>query len=99
MKAEQIVIGQVYFIRHHGEVGLTEVRVDAIETKERYCGFSRYSAQPQYREMTRYRCTNLSTGRKIVVKSAAKFRYAKQDPTKPQAHRTVPAIYTPSGRN
>jgi hypothetical protein len=74
MKAEQIVVGGTYLIRHHGEVGLTEVRVDAIEQKETYVGFSRYSSQPQYRALTRYRCTKLSTGRTITVKSATKFR-------------------------
>lgn len=77
MKAEQIVVGSVYFIRHHGEVSLTEVRVDKIETRESYIGFSKYTRQPQYRATTRYHCTKLSTGREIVVKSAAKFRYAK----------------------
>jgi len=74
MKAEQIVVGGVYLIRHQGEVGLCQVRVDKIDAQERYCGFNRYSAQPQYRMTTRYRCTKLSTGRAIVVKSATKFR-------------------------
>jgi hypothetical protein len=73
MKAEQIVVGQVYLIRHHGE--MAEVRVDAIVEKETYVGYSRYSAQPQYRTRTRYRCTKLSTKRTIEVRSAAKFRY------------------------
>lgn len=74
MKAEQIVVGGVYLIRHQGEIGLSEVRVDAIEEQERYAGYNAYSRQPQYRMTTRYRCTKLSTGRSITVKSAAKFR-------------------------
>ena len=78
MKAEQIQVGSIYLIRHQGEVSLTEVRVDAIEEKETYIGFSSYSRQPQYRSVKRYRCTKMATGRTIIVKSASKFRYPKQ---------------------
>lgn len=72
MKAEEIKVGNIYLIRHFGE--MSKVRVEAIDEKDIYCGRDYYSGKSKYRSTTRYRCVKLSTGRKIVVKSAAKFR-------------------------
>ena len=57
MKANEIEVGKTYLIRHHGQIGLSRVRVERTEK-----GFN---------NRTRYICTKLATGRKITVRSAS----------------------------
>ena len=64
MLKKEIVAGGTYRARVSGN--FVTLRVDEIFQKEDL--WSR-------KEVTRFNCTNLNTGRKIVVKSAAKFRF------------------------
>jgi hypothetical protein len=79
MKANQIEVGKTYLIRHHGEISLARVRVDAIRTS-------------QFNNRVYYDCTKLSTGRSIRVKSASKFRREAPEGIKfpKEAHHTHP---------
>ena len=70
MKANEIVSGHVYEIRHHDGF-LHKVKVlceKSVNCYGRVGGFN----NPVRR--THYLCVKLSTGRTIEVKSAAKFR-------------------------
>ena len=62
MKAREIEVGGVYLAKVSGK--LTRVRVDAIHETSDWKG----------RSTTRYPCTNLITGRCIVVRSCQRFR-------------------------
>lgn len=64
MLASQIEVGKTYIIRHHDGHFCT-VRVEWIEGPQ---------PNSMFHKRTHYRCTKLSTGNIIEVKSAAKFR-------------------------
>lgn len=66
MKQVEIQEGAVYVIRHHGGQ-LCAVRVERILIVQ---AWNRRGLR------TQYACTKLSTGNRITVKSAAKFRRA-----------------------
>ena len=63
MLKKEIVAGGTYRARISGN--FVTLRVDEIFEREDW----------NRKNVTRYNCTNLNTGRKIVVKSAAKFRH------------------------
>ena len=65
MKAKDIVVGGKYVAKVSGR--LTTVRVDDIRLG--------------YRDNRVYHVTNLTTGRKTIFRSAAKFRHAAGDPS------------------
>jgi hypothetical protein len=71
-KQSEVEVGQVWEVRWHDGT-LTEVRIDIIGGKP----IRRYNAGRGYETIgrgTRYHATNLKTGRRIVIKSAAKLR-------------------------
>lgn len=69
MLKKDIKVGGVYEAKVNGR--LTKVRVDGIDERDGYksvaFGYTTKSA-------TRYRVTNLTTGRATVFRSASKFR-------------------------
>ena len=72
MLQKDIVVGGVYQVRWH-DGSLTHVRVDIVGSKP----IRTYRAGLGYEQIgrgTRYHATNLKTGRRVVIKSAAKFR-------------------------
>lgn len=74
MLKNQIKVGGLYRASVSGRV--VTVRVDEIDNDAmgRWKG-SDYSGRSKgFGRATRYACTNLATGRKIQIKSAAKFR-------------------------
>lgn len=71
MKASQIQVGGNYVARVSGR--LVTVRVDGIREVAKYRR-TNYSGQSETRLATVYDVTNLSTGRKLTFRSAAKFR-------------------------
>ena len=83
MKAKDIVLGGKYVAKVSGK--LTTVRVDAIREVSHYAGTS-YGSASKYREQTVYDVTNLTTGRKTVFRSAAKFQRVVGDPKARAAH-------------
>ena len=66
MKANEIKVGSVYVAKVSGR--LTDVRVDAIRFATDYTR-GRFGLTGTF-----YEVTNLDTGRKLVFRSAAKFR-------------------------
>ena len=72
MKSNEIQIGHIYLIKHDGQ--LRWVRIEEIINRPGHT----YNAGTYYASHTkaviRYRCTNLTTGREVTVKSATKFR-------------------------
>ena len=73
MKSFEIQIGGKYIAKVSGK--LTTVRVDSMRKAERY-SMNRYSGRSESTLTTVYDVTNLTTGRKITFRSAAKFRRA-----------------------
>ena len=71
MKKSEIKIGGTYTAKVSGK--LTIVRVDAIRESRRYRTVT-YGGLRELRETTVYDVTNLTTNRKTVFRSAAKFR-------------------------
>lgn len=77
MKANEIVVGEIYLAKVSGQ--LVRVRVDDIaENPGRkivsHCGLGINIVKRIIRANTRYACTNLSTGRIVIFRSAMKFR-------------------------
>ena len=71
-KQSEVEVGQVWEVRWH-DGRLTEVRIDIVGRKP----IRRYTAGVGYSQIgtgTRYHVTNLKTGRRCVIKSAAKLR-------------------------
>lgn len=71
MKKSEIKVGGVYATRVAGNH--TTVRVDAMHEVTQHMGCS-YTGKSIDRDATVYDVTNLTTGRKLVFRSAAKFR-------------------------
>jgi len=67
----EIEVGTVYRVRLHGK--FTDVKVDSIDevVARRVVNFG-MTVKMTHR--TVYNCTNQTTGRQVVIKSAAKFR-------------------------
>lgn len=78
MKAGEIKVGHTYKARVSGN--LVDVRVDSVQVKE---GFTRRYSHKASALRTEYHVTNLNTNRKLIFKSAAKFRYEVKS-TKPE---------------
>ena len=64
MKASEIELGKTYTIKHHDGRNFP-VRVNSLDY---------VLPIGALRNVCRYRCTKLATGREIVVKSVTKFR-------------------------
>jgi len=74
MLQSEIQAGGTYEVRWH-DGSFTAVRVDVVGGKP----ITRYIPGYGYEQIgrgKRYHCTNLRTGRRVIVKSAAKFRRA-----------------------
>ena len=71
MKAKEIQVGGQYIAKVSGR--LVPVRVDEINEVQRFA-HSDYSGKSTYVAKTVYAVTNLTTNRKTVFRSAAKFR-------------------------
>ena len=78
MKKNEIRVDGVYVAKVSGK--LTRVRVDAIRQVPKRHGNS-YSSQSTYVVVNEYDVTNLSSGRKLVFRSSAKFRYPANNVT------------------
>lgn len=73
MKKSEIKQGEIYQARVSGNLVL--VRVEEIIEHESRSYTGTFSGNTYKRKaVTRYDCTNLSTGRTIIVKSAARLR-------------------------
>ncbi len=68
MKSTEIKVGGIYVMKHTS--GLIRTKVNRIERIEPMRGFGLNDR----RTITRYYCTNLTTGHDIVVRSAVKFK-------------------------
>lgn len=89
MKKADIKKGSCYTARVSGN--FVTVRVDSITERDGY-GTSKAG--------TSYNCTNLKTGRKVVFRSAMKFRYsAKVSGSRTGAKSVVGTDANPLGRN
>lgn len=69
MKKDEVKIGGVYEVRLHGV--LTKVRIEEATEHRNWVGAA---SSGNRRTMTHWSATNLRTGRRIVIKSAAKLR-------------------------
>jgi hypothetical protein len=63
MKKNQIIVGGIYFAKVSGRI----VRVSVNEIRQNQINWDN-------RKQTRYYCTNLSTDRPLIIKSALRFR-------------------------
>ena len=72
MKKDEIQVGQAYRANVSGRI--TTVRVDAIRTVEGYRPRNPAYGQKKSPDRTAFECTNLTTGRAVVFKSAMKFQ-------------------------
>lgn len=63
---DQVKVGGVYIVKLRSG-GITQVRVEEV-IKPNYLYVTRF------RHTTKWRCTNLATGRVITIHSAQKFR-------------------------
>lgn len=71
MKKAEIQVGGLYAAKISGKV--VTVRVDAIRKVDKPV-YGAYMGGVKYRETTCYDVTNLTTSRKTIFRSAAKFR-------------------------
>lgn len=69
MLKKDIKVGGVYEAKVNGR--LTKVRVDGIDERD---GYKSVASGYTTKSATRYRVTNLATGRTTVFRSASKFR-------------------------
>jgi hypothetical protein len=88
MKKAEIKVGGLYTSRISGKFVI--VRVDAIRESQRMGGTG-YDGRIKYRDTVVYDVTNLTTKRKIVFRSAAKFRHPASD-NGMQKHEAKPRI-------
>lgn len=71
MKKKEIVVGRRYVAKVGGKI--TTVRVNEIVEINPVSNASRLLGARRRQTTTSYRCTNLSTGREVAFRSAAKF--------------------------
>lgn len=88
MKKSEIEVGEVYTLKHH-DGNIITARVER-KFGHQYSTTKWFPSSPR-REY--YDCTNLHTGRAIVVKSAAKFR--KRVPSAPGAPPSASSAVAP----
>ena len=69
LKKDDVKIGGVYVVRLHGK--MTKVRIEEETSSQRWVGLA---SSGKRRTSTHWSATNLATGRRVVIKSAAKLR-------------------------
>jgi hypothetical protein len=82
IRKADVKVGDIFTARVSDKV--VKVRVDEIVDNKQVRGLGTLGQRRLYRKAsTTYQCTNLSTGRSVTIKSAAKFRQRVIRPTVP----------------